>query len=108
MNEAPIIVRVVVQKPDHPKKVWRLKAQQRSFAQVVKNDSELFSQKKSDVSTVCIRVKVDYTKWLEDCYVGKFFETNNAQSIKESFIMSGFNFVRLSQLLKTKWFDGIF
>ncbi|KAK7382547.1 hypothetical protein VNO80_01430 [Phaseolus coccineus] len=50
--EAPRIASAVVRKPVRANNVWRLKAQQRSFSQVVKNGCELFSQKVSDVSTV--------------------------------------------------------
>jgi len=41
---------------------------------------------------------VDSTKWLEDCFVGRLIELKNVKSIKESFILSGANFVKLRSL----------
>jgi len=59
------------------RKVWRQKAQQRSFAQVVRDGQESASQKVLDASTICFQVAVDSTKWLEDCFVGRLIELKN-------------------------------
>jgi len=59
---------------------------------------------------------------LENCFVGRFSETVNLQSSKESFFLGGFSFVRLRYLGKRlkkslikrsfeenkDWFDKIF
>ncbi|ESW07945.1 hypothetical protein PHAVU_009G005600, partial [Phaseolus vulgaris] len=78
--------------------------EQFSFAQVVsegvaKNGtSENASSSLGDELVYQITVEVEQDSWLEGSYVGSFKEIPCMQSIKESFVMGGFNLVKLRYL----------
>ncbi|ESW10993.1 hypothetical protein PHAVU_009G256300, partial [Phaseolus vulgaris] len=66
------------------RKVWSKKIQQHSFAQVVKSGSESFSQGASEDDMFHLGSRVS--------------KATNVQSIKESFLLGRFNFVRVRYL----------
>jgi len=53
-------------------KNWKLVS--RSFAQVVNNEGADSLQQTSEDNSVCVTVKVDSTRWLKDCFVGRLYD----------------------------------
>ena len=80
------------------RKVWKTKEQSQSYAHVVEQElerSELGGKAEKVISFI---VKEECTKWFEGCYVGRMLEVGKVQAMKESFILEGFNFIRVRYL----------
>jgi len=41
---------------------------------------------------------VELSKWLEKCFIGRLSKAADVKSVKESFFLGGFNFVRIRYL----------
>ncbi|KAK7348370.1 hypothetical protein VNO80_22923 [Phaseolus coccineus] len=79
-----------------PTSGWRKREQvqqQLTFAQVVTQKNACRSQ--SEESATQLKVKVEPTAWLDNCYIGCLLEASNMQLVKESFVLGGFGMVRL-------------
>ncbi|KAK7372428.1 hypothetical protein VNO80_05806 [Phaseolus coccineus] len=83
---------------EHPRNVWRPKAQhqKRSYAQIVSGEKASGSQEISRV--VQFSVNVESPSWLVGCFVGCLREVSFLQTLKKGFIMGGFSLVRLRYL----------
>ena len=77
------------------RKVWNQKNQQGSYAQAVTGGKAGTDQKGEEVFVPHVRVNEQTSFWLESCFIGKMLRAADVQSIKESFILGGFNVVRV-------------
>jgi len=84
-----------LQRQVHTQNVQSQKVHQRSFAQVVKGGNTGNNQKGAEDNLPHFRVNAETSFWLESCFVGKLLKATNGQPVKESFILGGFNFVRV-------------
>jgi len=109
-------------------KVWNQKNEQGSYAHAVRGGKARSDQKGEDDFLPHVRANVETSFWLERCFIRKIIKATNVQNIKESFILGGFNLVRVRILggmyvllsceeegqikrliAKNKeWFEGIF
>jgi len=99
------------QRLTHTQKVWNQKIQQCSYAQAVKGGKAGSDQKGEDNILPQIRVNVETSFWLERCFIGKLLKAANVQAVRKSFILGGFNLVRLTLVqnlsLTTAFKDGL-
>jgi len=116
------------QSQTHSRKIWREITQQRSYAQAVRGGNAVSDQKGVDDFLPNIRVNAETSFWLERCFIGKLLKVADAQTVKKSFILGGFNLVRVRYLGERyvllsceeeglierlitdnkEWFEGIF
>jgi len=116
------------QSQTHSQNFWSHYTQQRSYAQAVRGGKEDSDQKGDEDFLPNIRVNAETSFWLEGCYIGKLLKAVDAQAIKKSFVLGGFNLVRVRYLREKyvllsceeeclierliadnkEWFEGIF
>ncbi|ESW12638.1 hypothetical protein PHAVU_008G129600, partial [Phaseolus vulgaris] len=86
------------QSQTHSQNFWSHYTQQRSYAQAVRGGKEDSDQKGDEDFLPNIRVNAETSFWLEGCYIGKLLKAVDAQAIKKSFVLGGFNLVRVRYL----------
>ena len=70
--------------------------QEQTFAEVVSREN--VSRSSSEGIATQLKVEVDSSSWLINCYVERLLESPNMQLVKESFVLGGFGVVRLKYL----------
>ncbi|KAK7348114.1 hypothetical protein VNO80_22663 [Phaseolus coccineus] len=72
------------------------KTQQRSYTQAIRGGKADSDQKGEGDTLPHIRVNAETSFWLERCFIGKLLKATDEQVVKESFILGGFNLVRIA------------
>ena len=47
---------------------------------------------------IAFKAEVNHLEWLDNCFIGKTVELSKAKDLNESFILGGFNFIRVHYL----------
>jgi len=97
-------------RPVQQKNEWRQKEPSQTYAQAVGREShqalvqtvrkvnERNIKGVEEQNMIHIRVKEEDTKWLKSCYIGKVADVGKVKAVNESFLMEGFNFIRMRYL----------
>jgi len=50
---------------------------------------------KKNVYPIVFKAKLQHLEWLDNCFIGRSKEPSKAKDMKKSFILTGFNFIRV-------------
>ena len=69
--------------------VWKEKL---SYASTVEKGCK---GKKRNKNPIAFKAEVKHSEWLDNCFIGRTVEPSKAKDMKKSFILGGFNFIRV-------------
>jgi len=97
-------------RPTQQKREWRQKEPHQKYAhalgrengqkraQTMRNEDDRNAQGVKEPVSVHFRVEEEDTKWLKNCFIGKVADARKVQTVKESFLMEWFDFIRVGYL----------